>query len=61
MSNEEFAKVGMFTIALIAYLLGTGVAGAIGMGATDDPELFGITAWIIGAAVFAGMVVYLKG
>ena len=61
MTTEEFANVGMFIIAFIFYLLGTGIAGVIGMGATDDPELFGITAWIVGAAVFAGMVVYLKG
>ena len=61
MTTEEFAKVGMYVVAFIFYLIGTGIVGVIGMGETDDPELFGIAVWIVGAAVFAGMVVYLKG
>ena len=57
MTMQELAHVGIFVIAFIGYIFGTAV---FGLCITSlDCEQFTISAWVMGAVVYALTVTYM--
>ncbi len=56
MSINTLANVGMFCIAIIGYLVITGILGLLISGDTDD---FTAPAWIFGALLYAITIIVL--
>lgn len=60
MNEETLARFGLFTIAVIGYVLGTGVIGVVvGIDSDGNDHLFPYVAWITGAIVYGATMVML--
>lgn len=53
MDEKILTQVGLFTIAVIGYVLGTGLIGVIvGIDSNGNDRLFPYVAWITGAIAY---------
>lgn len=60
MNEKTLAYFGLFTIAVIGYVLGTGVIGVVvGIDSYGDDHLFPYVAWITGAIAYGVTMVML--
>ena len=60
MNEKTLAYFGLFTIAVIGYVFGTGVIGAVvGIDSDGDDHLFPYVAWITGAITYGVTMVML--
>jgi len=60
MDEKTLAQVGLFAIAVIGYILGTGLIGIIGgIDSNGNYRLFLYIAWITGAIVYGATMVML--
>ena len=60
MDEKTLTQVGLFTIAVIGYVLGTGVIGVIiGIDSNGNDRLFSFVAWITGAIVYGVTMVMM--
>lgn len=60
MYEKNFAQFGLFTIAVIGYVLGTGLIGVIiGIDSNGDDRLFPYIAWITGAIAYGVTMVMM--
>lgn len=58
MDEKTLAHFGLFTIAVIGYVLGTGLIGVVvGIDSYGDDRLFPYVAWISGAILY-GLTVF---
>lgn len=62
MDEKTLAQVGLFTIAVFGYVLGTGIIGVIvGIDSNGNDRLFPYVAWITGAIAYGVTVVMIWG
>lgn len=60
MDDKTLKYVGLFTIAVFGYVLGTGLIGVIvGIDSNGDDRLFPFVAWITGAIVYGVTMVMM--
>jgi len=60
MNEKTLAYFGLFTIAVIGYVLGTGVIGVVvGIDSDGNDNLFPYVAWITGAIAYGVTMVML--
>ena len=60
MDEKTLAQVGLFTIAVIGYVLGTGLIGVfLGIESDGNDRLFPYVAWITGAIAYGLTMVML--
>lgn len=60
MDEKTLAQVGLFAIAVIGYVLGTGLIGVIvGVESNGDDRLFPYVAWITGAIAYGVTMVMI--
>lgn len=60
MDEKTLAQFGLFAIAVIGYVLGTGLIGVIGgIDSNGNYRLFPYIAWITGAIVYGATMVML--
>lgn len=60
MYEKNFAYLGLFTIAVIGYVLGTGAIGVLfGIESDGDDRLFPYVAWITGAVAYGVTMVMM--
>lgn len=60
MDEKILTQVGLFTIAVIGYILGTGLIGVIGgIDSNGNDRLFPYVAWITGAIVYGVTMVMM--
>lgn len=58
--EKNFARFGLFTIALIGYVLGTGLIGVVfGIDSDGNDRLFPYVAWITGAIAYGVTMVVM--
>lgn len=60
MDEKTLAQFGLFTIAVIGYVLGTGLIGVIvGIDSNGNDRLFPYVAWITGAITYGVTMVMM--
>ena len=60
MDDKTLKYVGLFTIAVIGYVLGTGLIGVvIGIDSNGNDRLFPYVAWITGAIAYGVTMVMM--
>lgn len=60
MDEKTLAKVGLFFIAVIGYVLGTGLIGVIvGIDSNGNDRLFPYVAWVTGAVAYGVTMVMM--
>lgn len=60
MDEKILVKIGLFTIAVIGYVLGTGFIGVIGgIDSNGKDNLFPYVAWVTGAIVYGVTMVMM--
>lgn len=60
MDEKTLAQVGLFTIAVIGYVLGTGGIGVVfGIDSDGNDSLFPYVAWITGAIAYGVTMVIM--
>lgn len=60
MDEKTLAHFGLFTIAVIGYILGTGIIGVIvGIDSNGNDCLFPYVAWITGAVAYGVTMVMM--
>ena len=60
MDDKTLKYVGLFTIAVIGYILGTGLIGVvIGIDSNGNDRLFPYVAWITGAIAYGVTMVMM--
>lgn len=60
MDDKTLKYVGLFTIAVIGYVLGTGLIGVIfGIDDDGDDRLFPYVAWVTGAIAYGVTMVMM--
>ena len=61
-TKKTLAQVGLFVIAVIGYVLGTGLIGIVGgIDSNGKDYLFPYVAWVTGAVVYVITVVVMWG
>lgn len=62
MNEKTLTYVGLFTIAVIGYVLGTGLIGVVvGIDSNGNDRLFPYVAWISGAIAYGVTMVIMWG
>ena len=60
MGDKTLKYVGLFTIAVIGYVLGTGLIGVIiGIDSNGNDRLFPYVAWVTGAIAYGVTIVMM--
>ena len=60
MDEKTLTQVGLFTIAVFGYVLGTGIIGVIvGIDSNGNDRLFPYVAWITGAIAYGVTMVMM--